>query len=69
MRQRPGPAQPGVEQRLALLALEGEDLPELLLEQVGRVELVIDLRNPGQLGLLAVGEVLRVSSACTRWCP
>lgn len=31
-----GPAELGVEQLLAFLALKGEDLPELLLEQVGR---------------------------------
>ena len=56
----PGPAEPGVQQLLAFGALEGEDLPELLLEQVGPEQLVVDLRDPVQLGLLPVGEVLWV---------
>jgi hypothetical protein len=42
-----GPAQPPLEQRLAFVALEREDLPELLFEQVGPEQLVVDLRDPG----------------------
>jgi len=55
-----GPAEPGVQQLLAFLALEPEDLAELLLEQVGPEQLMVDLRDPGELGLLPVGEVLGV---------
>ena len=47
-----GPAQPAVEQCLAFLALEGEDLPELFFEQVGLEQLVVDLGDPGELGAL-----------------
>jgi hypothetical protein len=54
----PGPAQPAVQQRLTGLALEDEDLPELLFEQVGPEQLVVDLGDPGELGLLPVGEVV-----------
>src|SRR5664280_753573 len=46
-----------VEQALAVLALEREDLPQLLLEQVGPVEAAVDLGDPGQLGRLLLGEV------------
>src|SRR5664280_887297 len=46
-----------VEQALAVLALEREGLTQLLLEQVGPVEAVVDLGVPGQLGRLLVGEV------------
>src|SRR5664280_927811 len=56
----PGPGQPMVEQALAVLALEREDLTQLLLEQVGPVEAVVDLGDPGQLGRLLVGEVFGV---------
>src|SRR5664280_1776748 len=46
-----------VEQALAVLALEREDLTQLLLEQVGPVEAAVDLGDPGQLGRLLLGEV------------
>src|SRR5659263_321135 len=49
-----------VEQALAVLALEREDLTQLLLEQVGPVEAVVDLGDPGQLGRLLLGEVFGV---------
>jgi hypothetical protein len=38
----------------------GEHEPELLFEQVGAVEAVVVPRDPGELGGLAVGEVLGV---------
>ena len=60
MRQAPGPAEPGVQQLLAFFSLEPEYLAELLFEQVGPEQLVVDLRDPGELGLLPVGEVLGV---------
>jgi len=55
-----GPAELGVQKLFAFAALEPEHLAELLLEQVGPVQLVVDLRDPGELGLLPVGEVLGV---------
>jgi hypothetical protein len=58
-----GPAEPGVQQLLAVLALEDEDLPELFFEQVGPEQLMVDLRDPGELGLLPAGEVLGVLPA------
>ena len=55
-----GPAEPRVEQLLAFFAFEPEHLPELLFGQVGPEQLMVDLRDPGELGLLPVGEVLGV---------
>jgi len=43
----PGPAEPGIQQPFAFLALEGEDLPELLFNQVAPEQLMVDLRDPG----------------------
>jgi hypothetical protein len=35
-----------------------EDLPQVLLEEVGAVERLVDSLDPGELGLLAPGEVV-----------
>jgi hypothetical protein len=56
----PGPSEPGIQQRHAVDALELEDLPELLLEQVGAVERGVGLGDPGQGRHLAFGEVFGV---------
>jgi len=55
-----GPLEPGVEHggRFVTAVLEHE--PEMFLEQVGAVEAVVVLRDPGELGGLAVGEVFGV---------
>ena len=55
-----GPAQPGLEQREGLVGGDAVDLAELFVEQVGAVERLVGLLDPGELGLLAVGEVLGV---------
>jgi len=54
------PCQPPVEGLLAGVALDLEHEPEPLLEQVPAVQTRIGLGDPGQLGLLMDGEVLRV---------
>src|SRR4051794_41589206 len=41
-------------------ALDGDDRSELFLEQVGAIEAAVDGGDPGQLRLLAGGEVLGV---------
>ena len=56
----PGPGEPGVEYGDGLGAAVLEHEAELLLQQVGPVELVVVAGDPGELGGLAVGEVLGV---------
>ena len=55
-----GPADPVVERRGCLGRVETEDQPEAFFEQVGPVQPGVGLGDPGELGLLLVGEVLRV---------
>ena len=56
----PGPGQPAIEDRDSGGAPGAEDEPELLLEQVRPVERLVRRRDPGELRLLALGQVLRV---------
>lgn len=55
-----GPAQPGVEQHDRLLVADAVDLAGVLAEQVGAVQPLVALLDPGELELLALGEVARV---------
>jgi hypothetical protein len=55
-----GPVESLVEHEDRSHALDGDDGSELLFEQVGVVETAVDLGDPGELGLLAGGEVLGV---------
>jgi hypothetical protein len=52
----PGPLQPAVEQRERVLERVGAvDLAQLLFEQVGAVDRGVELLDPGELLLLALG--------------
>ena len=55
-----GPFQPGVEQCARLLGGDAVDLPELLGEQVGAVEALVELLDAGERCLLALGQLLGV---------
>jgi hypothetical protein len=55
-----GPGKPGVQQRDRAGALELEHQPQLLLEQIGLVEVLVDLCDAGELAALAHGQVLGV---------
>ena len=55
-----GPADPPVRAPRRLRPGRAEDQPEAFLEQVGPVQPGVGLGDPGELGLLLVGEVLRV---------
>ena len=56
----PGPLQPAVEQLERVLDRVGVvDLAQLLFEQVGAVDRGVELGDPGELGVLALGQVLR----------
>src|SRR5207244_621944 len=55
-----GPADPAVERVFAGLAFEREHQPQAFFEQVGAVQSRIAFGDPGELGLLTAGEVLRV---------
>src|SRR6266498_1903321 len=56
----PGPGQPRLQQHRRPYALEPEHQPKLLLEQVGAVQAIVDLGDPGKLAPLPAGQVLRV---------
>jgi hypothetical protein len=56
----PGPLHPGVEDRDRFVGVDAVDLPELLLEQVGAVQALVDLGDRGELELLAGREALGV---------
>src|SRR4029453_16135923 len=56
----PGPGQPRLEQHRRPHALELEHQPKLLLQQVGAVQAIVDLGDPGKLAPLAAGQVLWV---------
>jgi len=56
----PGPLQPAVERLDGGVGREPVDLAELFCEQVGAEQRGVELLDPGELGLLAVGEVLGV---------
>jgi hypothetical protein len=61
----PGPCQPGVEQRKRVVGAGGVvDPAQLFLEQVGAVDRGVELLDEGELGLLAVGQVLRPLPQC-----
>lgn len=55
-----GPRQPALQQPGRAHPLEFEDQPQLLFEQVGAVQAVVDAGDPGELGTLAAGQVFRV---------
>ena len=59
-----GPADPGFEGVDGLVVAELEYQPEAFLEQVGPVQPGVGLGDPGELGLLPGGEVLRVLPQC-----
>jgi hypothetical protein len=61
-----GPGQPRVEQCDRLPERDAVDLAQLLGEQVGAVELLVELLDAGELELLAVGQVLRVLPQANR---
>ena len=50
-----GPGQPGVEQRDRLVERDPVDLAQLLGEQVGALEPLVQLLDAGELELLALG--------------
>ena len=56
----PGPAQPRVEQRDRVLESDAVDLAQLLGEQVGAVQLLVELLDARELDLLLLGQVARV---------
>ena len=56
----PGPGQPRLEQHGGPHTLEREHQPEFFLQQVGAVEAVVDLGDPGEFGALVGGQVARV---------
>ena len=55
-----GPLQPRVEAHERVVGGDAVDLPELLAEQVGAVQPLVELLDSCQLELLAVGQVLGV---------
>jgi hypothetical protein len=56
----PRPFQPGVEEHERVVGLDPVDLAQLLAEQVGAVQPLVELLDPGELELLALGQVLGV---------
>lgn len=56
----PRPGDPPVQGLFAFLAFDGEYMPKSFFEQVGAVQSGVGLGDPGQLGALGFGEVLRV---------
>ena len=60
----PGPGEPGVEQRDRVGEPYAVDLAQLLGEQVGAVEPLVELLDAGELELLALGQVLGVLPEC-----
>jgi hypothetical protein len=60
------PLQPLLEEHLAALSLDFEDLPELFLQQVGAEERLIRAHNGGQLDPLQDGQILRVFQSANR---
>ena len=55
-----GPGEPGVEQRDRFIERDPVDLAQLLGEQVGTVEPLVERLDAGELQLLAFGQVPRV---------
>jgi hypothetical protein len=56
----PGPGDPPVQGLFAFLALDRKHMPQTLFEQIGAVQPSVGLGDPGQLGVLAFGEVFGV---------
>jgi hypothetical protein len=56
----PGPPDPLLEEVQGILEGELEDLPQLLLEEVGAVQRAVGVLDPGQACLLVAAEVLGV---------
>src|ERR1700739_4397317 len=56
----PRPGDPPVQGLLAFFTFDREHMPQTLFEQVSTVEPGIGFGDPGQLGALAVAEILRV---------
>ena len=61
-----GPREPGVEELERGGGGEAVDLAQLLLEQVGAVQPLVDLLDLGELELLSVGQISRGSSTARR---
>ena len=55
-----GPLQPRLEQRECVLGVDAVDVSELLGEEVGAVQPLVELLEPGELELLTLGEVAGV---------
>jgi hypothetical protein len=60
----PGPVQPELKKVDRLLEGELKDQAEVLLEQVGTEQRLVDALDPGQLADLLVGQVLGVLPEC-----
>ena len=60
----PRPGEPGVEQRDRVGEPDAVDLAQLLGEQVGAVEPLVELLDAGELELLVLGQVARVLPEC-----
>ena len=56
----PRPGHPPVQGLFTFLSFDGKDMAQAFFEQIGAVQSGIGLGDPGQLGVLPVGEVLRV---------